>query len=212
MLSLVPRCSLVLYLVISSLAYAKAPFDSLVIQTGRRWFFGTSSFLANEVSGTLFYEISGLPLEMGGGFSFFNIKKEGLDVLDHWVKVEGAWGYEISLEAKLCLPNAMFALPFTPYLIYAHDLFSDYEIKGRTQVGGTKSQASTNGYKFNVGVDLPMNPSLTMNVEYSVGSQSIKHKYIRSFSVEIDDNVRREGSVEGSLESQAFLIGLGIRV
>ena len=213
MLAFARYCTLVLCLVISSQTLAaNSSIDTVVMQTGRRWFYGSSKFLANEISTTLFYEISGIPLAMGGGLSFFDIRKRGLDVLDHQIRVEGAWGYEVSLEAKLWIPGLMLTLPFIPYLIYAHDLFSDYEIKGRNPIGSTKSEASTNGYKFSFGIDMPMNSSLTMNMEYSLGSQSIKYKYNRSYYIETDDSVKAQGSVEGSLESQALLLGLGLSV
>ncbi|NRA45840.1 MAG: hypothetical protein HRU09_12860 [Oligoflexales bacterium] len=215
MLASARSCVLVFCLIIATQALSKPSYDTLVMQTGRRWFSGSSNFLANEVSSTLFYEIEGLSLAMGGGFSFFNIQKEGLDVLDHPVKVEGAWGYEVSLEAKLWLPESILALPYTPYIIYAHDLFSDYEIKGRSQLGNTntKSKACTNGYKFNLGLEIPFTKTLMMNIEYSLGSQSIKHKYNRNFNGEVDEELaKKEGSIEGSLESQAFLLGIGLNV
>ena len=223
MLALARRCALALSMVLSSQALANTSYDTVVMQTGRRWFYGSSHFLADEFGGTVFYKVSDLSLAMGGGLSFFNIRKEGLYLfdhpvyveLDHPVAVEAAWGYEVSLEAKLWLPKTVLALPFTPYLIYAHDLFSDYEIKGQSPFGGTKSKASTNGYKFNLGVDVPVTQSLTMNVEYSMGSQRIKHKYSRSFSTDIEEQdgvMQKEGSVVGSLESRAFLLGLGMKV
>lgn len=215
MLALVRSWILLMCLATSFEVFAQASGNKLVMQTGRRWFYGSSRFLANELRGSLLYEISGLPMSAGGAFSFYSIRKSGLDVLDHPVKVEGAWAYEVALEAKLSLPKSVLTLPITPYLIYAHDLFSDYKIEGNTVDGNTRSQGSTNGYKFNLGMDIPVNPQLSMNMEYSMGSQSIKHKYSRMSSKQVNgksENIRREGSIEGSLWSQAFLVGLELRM